>query len=59
MLFASGGHQVRLFDSFPEVLAGAPKLIHEKLHALEAKGQLKGNKLNATEQCKLISGKFL
>lgn len=55
MLFASGGHEVRLFDSIPEVLAGAPKFIHDKLHALEAKGQLKAHKLNATEQCKLIT----
>jgi len=55
MLFASGGHEVRLFDAIPEVLSGAPKFIYDKLHALEAKGQLKDHLLNAEEQCKLIT----
>jgi len=54
MLFASAGHQVRLYDSYPEALAAAPKQINEKLKALEAKNQLRG-KLSADEQIGLIS----
>jgi len=54
MLFASAGHQVRLYDSYPEALAAAPKQINEQLKSLEAKGQLRG-KLSADEQIKLIS----
>jgi len=56
MLFAAEGHQVRLFDKIPEVLAAAPKYINDKIKELESKGQLKNHKISAAEQCKLIKG---
>jgi len=56
MLFASGGHTVRLFDVLPQALAAAPLEIQKGLIALEEKGQLKNStKLSAAEQFKLIS----
>jgi L-gulonate 3-dehydrogenase len=54
MLFASAGHKVRLYDSFPEALAAAPKQISEKLKSLEATKQLRG-KLTADQQIALLS----
>ncbi|CAL8134694.1 unnamed protein product [Orchesella dallaii] len=56
MLFASAGHQVRLYDSFPQALEAAPQQITEKLKSLEANGQLRG-KIPADEQIALISYK--
>ena len=56
MLFASAGHQVRLYDVVPEALAAAPGHIREILTSLEAKGQLKPSKLSVDEQVNLISG---
>lgn len=56
MLFASEGHYVRLYDSFPEALAAAPQQISEKLKSLEAQDQLRGN-LSADKQVALISCK--
>lgn len=56
MLFASGGHKVRLYDSFPDALAAAPNQISEKLKALETGGKLRG-KLTAEQQIALISCK--
>jgi len=56
MLFASAGHKVRLYDSFPAALAAAPAQISGQLKSLEAKKQLRG-KLSADEQIALISFK--
>lgn len=55
MLYASAGHQVRLFDIVPEALAAAPGQIKEILLNLEAKGQLRPSKLNVNQQLELIS----
>lgn len=57
MLFASCGHQVRIYDSFPAALAAAPTQISEKLKALEEKEQLRGN-LKADQQIGLISCEY-
>jgi 3-hydroxyacyl-CoA dehydrogenase len=57
MLFASGGHHVRLYDVIPEALQAAPIEIKKNLQTLEKDGQLKnGDKLNAEKQFSLISG---
>jgi L-gulonate 3-dehydrogenase len=55
MLWASGGHQVRLYDVVPEALAAAPGQIKEILTLLEAKGQLRPSKLNVQQQLERIS----
>jgi len=57
MVFASGGHQVRLYDSFPEALAKAPTEIYAKIKALDIEGKLCCDVVDAEQQCKLITGK--
>jgi 3-hydroxyacyl-CoA dehydrogenase len=57
MLFAAEGHQVRLYDTIPEVSSAAPGIIYEKIKDLESKGQLKNHKVKGDEQCKLIKGR--
>jgi len=55
MLFASGGHEVRLYDVIPDALESAYREIQKNLATLEKDGQLKGSdKLNAGQQAKLI-----
>ena len=59
MLFASGGHRVRLYDVIPEAIQAATIQIKTQLETLEKNGQLKNSdKLNAEQQFNLISGNF-
>ncbi|XP_017473243.1 PREDICTED: lambda-crystallin homolog [Rhagoletis zephyria] len=55
MLFASVGYQVFLYDSVSTQIENALKETEKELKNLESKGLLRG-KLNATQQCALISG---
>jgi len=56
MLFASQGHQVRLYDTIPAILEKAPEFINSQLKDLETKGLLLGgDKYNAAKQASLIS----
>jgi L-gulonate 3-dehydrogenase len=55
MLFASGGHEVRMYDIIPEALEASYREIKITLVNLEKKGQLKGSdKRNAAQQADLI-----
>lgn len=58
MLFASGGHQVRLYDTDQEALRLGLSEVRQKLQSLEENGDLKSSdELSAKEQGALISGK--
>jgi len=54
MLFAAGGHEVRLYDAFPQALAVAPKQIEDQMRDLDSKGFLNKDKFSLEEQIKLI-----
>jgi len=57
MLFASGGHQVRLYDSDPAALKLAVAEVHSKLKSLEESGDLKNSsQFSAEKQGRLIMG---
>jgi len=54
MLFAAGGHEVRLFDAFPQALAAAPKQIEDMFRDLASKGFLNTDKVSLEKQIELI-----
>ncbi|XP_054738710.1 lambda-crystallin homolog [Anastrepha obliqua] len=54
MLFASAGYQVMLYDILPEQTTTALEEMEKELHALHAKGALRGT-LGPVEQFKCIS----
>ena len=58
MLFASQGHQVRLYDAIPQALDTGIVEIEKKLTSWEKSGQLKNaSKYGAKKQFELIKGK--
>jgi len=57
MLFASGGHEVRLHDSFTNMIPAAVADVRQRLEALEESGNLKNaGKFSGKEQSALVSG---
>ena len=54
MLFAAAGYRVSLYDSMPEAVANAQKLIFDQLRTLSEQGLLRG-KLSVDQQYSLVS----
>lgn len=60
MLFASKGHEVRLFDVIPDALKTAQAEIQKKLDILEKAEQLKNAEVyNAKKQFEFIRSKLV